>query len=158
MTLTTTTRQIPTVASTDVRTDRIAATPTWRVAMLAGVAAAAATELFALAARGAGVPMRAGSTGADHAEAIPAFGFASTTLMFAVVGTVFAVVLGRKSTHAAAIYTWTTTAVVAVSLLGPAFAGSTTTATKVVLAVAHVLAGAVVIPVVRRRLATSSAH
>jgi hypothetical protein len=75
------------------------------------------------------------------------------TLMFAAVGLVLAVVLGRRANHAARVYAIVTTIVVAISLLGPATAGATTTATKVVLALTHVVAAAVAIPLVTRRLA-----
>jgi hypothetical protein len=126
--------------------------PVWRVAAGAGVLAAAAAELTALVARLAGVPMEAGGAGADRAEPIPPLGFATMTLFFAAAGLVLAVVLARRATHAARIYAVVTTVVVAVSLLGPVSAGATTTATKVVLALTHVVAGAVAIPLVARRL------
>jgi len=138
-------------------TERARTAPVWRVSAAAGLVAAAAAELFALGARLADVPMRAGNAGADHAESIPPFGFAVTTLMFTVAGTVLAVVLARTARRAAAVYAWAAWAVVAVSLLGPATAGATTTATKVVLAISHVVAGSVAIPVVTRRLAAGRA-
>ena len=59
-----------------------ATSPVWLLGALAAVAAAIVTELFALVARALGVPMEAGSPGADAATPIPFGGFAGGTLMW----------------------------------------------------------------------------
>lgn len=132
----------------------LARSPVWRVGVLASVAAAIVTELFALGARAIDVPMEAGSPGVDTATAapIPIGGFAVGTLIWSIVGTVLAVVLARRAKHPAKTFVVTTVVLTVLSLAGPALAGDTTTATKVVLALSHLVAAAVVIPTLALRL------
>ena len=75
----------------------LARRPVWQVSYLAGLAASVAVEAWGLAARAAGVPMRAAGLGSHHATAV--------------------------------------------------------TITKLTLAAAHLIAGAIIIPLVARRLA-----
>ena len=146
MALTTT---IPTMTRDHVHAT---ASPVWRVGAMATITGAAVTELFSLAARALDVPMRAADPGASAAKDIPVGGFAMAVLMWAVVGTVLAVVFARRAKAPA--HTFATTAVVltALSLLGPVFATHTEVSTKVVLLVAHLIAAAVVIPPLTTRL------
>ncbi|GAA2985538.1 hypothetical protein LV75_005309 [Actinokineospora diospyrosa] len=55
--------------------------PIWLVSAAAGLAAAAATEVYGLLARAAGVPMAAGGLGADTAEPITVGMFAMGTVI-----------------------------------------------------------------------------
>jgi hypothetical protein len=126
--------------------------PVWLVSVLAGVTAAAATELYGLAARAAGIPMEAGSIGATTAEPITVGMFAMGTLICAFWGIVLAVILARYATRPARAYVRATVALTAVSLAGPLAAGDTATSTKLMLALAHLLAAAIIIPTVTRRL------
>lgn len=86
----------PTPGTPTARSTRsiLATSPVWLVGVLAAVAAAIVTELFALGARAIGVPMEAGSLDADTAAPIPLGGFAMGTLMWSVVGIILAVCPG----------------------------------------------------------------
>jgi len=124
----------------------------WLVGVLTAVAGAIVTELFALGARVIGVPMEASSLGADTAAPIPLGGFAMGTLMWSVVGIVLAVVLARWAKRPARTFVVTTVVLTVLSLAGPVMAVDTATATKVVLALSHLVAAAVVIPPLALRL------
>jgi hypothetical protein len=126
--------------------------PIWMVSAVAGVAAAVATEAYGLAARAAGIPMEAGSVGASTAEPITVGMFAMGTLICTFWGTVLAVLLARWASRPARAYLRVTVALVVVSLATPLGAGDTAISTKLMLAVAHVIAAAIVIPTVARRL------
>jgi hypothetical protein len=132
----------------------LATRPVWQVGILATLAGAAVTEAFGLAARGMGVPMEAASPGAKEAAEIPVGGFAFGVLFWAVAGIVLAVVLARWARRPARTFFVTTTALTALSLVGPALAPHTAVSTQIVLALSHVVAAAVIIPVVTRRLAS----
>jgi hypothetical protein len=129
--------------------------PVWLVSAAAALAAAAATELYGLVARAAGVPMSAGNIGAHTAQPITVGMFAMATLICAFWGTVLAVLLARFAARPARTYAWTAAALTALSLAGPLFAGDTATSTKLTLAVGHLLAASIIIPVVTRRLSRS---
>lgn len=126
--------------------------PVWMVSALAGVAAAAATEAYGLAARVAGIPMEAGNAGASTAEPVTVGMFAMGTLICTFWGTVLAVLLARFARRPARAYLGATVALAVVSLAFPLSAGATATSTKLMLAVAHLVAAAIVIPAVTRRL------
>ncbi|MFI7425902.1 DUF6069 family protein [Micromonospora sp. NPDC049836] len=137
-----------TVPSTDVLTTR----PVWLVSALAGLAAAIATELYGLAARTVGVAMEAGNIGASVSGPITIGMFAMGTAIAVFWGTILAVLLARYARRPARTYLWTTIALTAVSMAGPVLAGATAASTKLMLALAHILAAAIVIPIVTRRL------
>ncbi|MET8912642.1 DUF6069 family protein [Micromonospora sp. NPDC004551] len=124
----------------------------WLVSVLAGLAAATATELYGLAARAVGVPMEAGNIGASVSGPITTGMFAMGTAVSVFWGTILAVLLARCARHPARTYLWTTIALTTVSMAGPYLAGATATSTKLMLALAHIVAAAIVIPVVTRRL------
>jgi Family of unknown function (DUF6069) len=125
-----------------------------RVGVLASVAAAAATAVVALAAEAADVPMRAGSLGAHHADAIGPLTFALTTLMWSAVGTLLAAILARRAARSARTFQAVTVALTGLSLLGPVLAGATALATRLTLGTAHLVAAAIVIPALTWRLET----
>jgi hypothetical protein len=137
-----------TVPSTDV----LATRPVWLVSVLAGLAAAIATELYGLAAGAVGVPMVAGNIGASVSEPITIGMFAMGTATAVFWGTILAVLLARYARRPARTYRWTTIALTAVSMAGPYLAGATANSTKLMLALAHIVAAAIVIPIVTRRL------
>ncbi|MER7571478.1 DUF6069 family protein [Streptomyces sp. NPDC126514] len=130
----------------------LAQRPVWLVGIVATVAGAVVTEAFALGARAAGVPMDAASPGAEEAAEIPVGGFAGGVLFWSVAGIVLAVVLARFARRPARVFTVTTVALTALSLVGPAVAPHTATSTQIVLAVSHLVAAAVIIPLLARRL------
>jgi hypothetical protein len=128
--------------------------PVWLVSAFAAVAAAAATELYGLAARAAGIPMAAASVGASTAEPVSVGMFAMGTFVAAFWGTILAVLLARYARRPARTYARTTVALTVVSLAAPLAAADTAVSTKAMLAVAHLIAAAIIIPVVTRRLAS----
>ncbi|MEV7141433.1 DUF6069 family protein [Streptomyces tauricus] len=130
----------------------LATRPVWQVGVVAVLAGAVVTEAFALVARGLGVPMDAASPGATEAAEIPVGGFAGGVLFWAIVGVVLAMAVARWAQRPARTFVVTTVALTALSLVGPAVAPHTATSTQVVLAVSHVVAAAVIIPLLARRL------
>ena len=119
----------------------------WQVGVLASVAAAIATELFALGAEAIDIPMEV------DGEEIPFGGFAIITLLWSVVGTVLAVALARWAKRPARTFVVTTVVLTLLSLIFPLTARDTDTATQVTLALSHLLAAAIVIPALALRLA-----
>ena len=97
--------------------------------------------------------MEAGGFGADSAEPIPILGFAIATLIWTAVGIAIAVAMTRWAKRPAHTFTVTAVVLTVVSLVPPALAGATTTGTKLVLALTHVVAAALVIPALRHELA-----
>ena len=146
----TTTMTVPSTRSTASVATK---TPVWRVGALATLGGAIVTEAFSLLARAIDIPMAAADPGADAAKDIPVGGFAMAVVMWAAVGTVLAVVLARRAKRPALTFAVTTVALTVLSLLGPILATHTATATKSVLFVAHIIAAAIVIPPITRRLA-----
>jgi heme A synthase len=140
-----------------VRTRLLAGRPVWLVSALAGLTAAVATGLYGLAARAAGIPMSAGSIGASAAEPITVGMFAMGTLICTFWGTILAVLFARHASRPARAYVRTTVALTVVSLIAPLGAVDTATSTKLMLALAHLLAAAIIIPTVARRLSPATA-
>jgi hypothetical protein len=138
--------------TTVLATNVLRARPVWQVSVLAGGTAAVATELYGLAARAAGIPMAAGNIGATTAGPITVGMFAMGTLICTFWGTILAVILARYATRPARPYLRTTMALTTVSLASPLAAGDTATSTKLMLALAHLLAASIIIPTVTHRL------
>ncbi|MEU9570924.1 DUF6069 family protein [Streptomyces massasporeus] len=126
--------------------------PVWLVGLLATLAGGVVTEAFSLVARAAGVPMEAASPGATKAAEIPVGGFFGGVVFWSVAGIVLAVVLARWAERPARTFTVTTVVLTALSLAGPAGAPHTATSTQIVLAASHVVAAAVVVPLLAHRL------
>lgn len=126
--------------------------PVWLVGLLAGVTAAVATELYGLIARATGVPMAAGEIGAHTAGSITVGMFAMGTLICTFSGTILALILARYASYPARTYARTTVVLTVISLATPLAAGATATSTKLMLAFAHLIAAAIIIPAVTHRL------
>ena len=142
-------------AATSVQSQPLVRTrrrPVWLVSAAASAVALAVTALFGLAARRAGVPMAAAGFGQAKAGPITAASFAMGVLICAFWGTVLAMLIARFAGRPARTYLITTIALTAVSLLAPLSAADTATSTKLTLAAGHILAAAVIIPPVTRRL------
>jgi hypothetical protein len=152
MSVTTPQTQAPQTTSRSI-SGLLSARPVWLVGVLATLAGAVVTEVFALVARAAGVPMEAASPGAKEAAEIPVGGFFGGVLFWSVAGIVLAVALARWARRPARTFTVTTVALTALSLAGPAVAPHTATSTQIVLAASHVVAAAVIVPLLARRLA-----
>lgn len=148
------TQTTATATATETRTAGAFLTtgPVW----LAGAAAAAAGALaaygYGATAQALSVPMRAGEPWAGHAQAINAASFATGTLVCAFWGIVLAVIVARRAARPARAFARAAAALVVVSLAFPLDAAHTAPSTKLTLAGAHLLAAAIIIPIIARRL------
>jgi hypothetical protein len=122
------------------------------VSLGAGVVAAAAVELYGLAADVLGVPMRAGGMGASESDPIRTGMFAMGTAMNVVLGTVLALLVARFAKAPARTYLRSAVALTVLSFVPPLLAGDTPVSTKLMLCVSHVVVAAIVIPAVTARL------
>ncbi len=114
--------------------------------LAATAAAAIATSLVAAAGNAAAISL-------DVAGApISVPGFASLTAIFSMIGLVLALVLARTARSPRTAFVRTTVVLTALSLV-PDVLVDATTATKLLLMVTHLVAAAIVIPVIARRLA-----
>jgi hypothetical protein len=108
--------------------------------------ASVAVLAFAATADAAGVSLEVGG------EAIPLVGFAQMTFLCSLIGTVLAVVFARRARNPQRLFVRTTVALTIVSFV-PDVLADASTATRVALALSHVVAAAIVIPALARRLA-----
>jgi hypothetical protein len=116
-----------------------------RGGLAAAAIASAATATVAAAGHAAGISLD--MSGAP----IPPLGFATLTAIFSVLGLVIAAVLRRVARHPRAAFVRTTVVLTALSLVPDAIADAGT-ATKALLMVTHLVAAAIVVPAVARRL------
>jgi hypothetical protein len=107
--------------------------------------AAAATATVAAAGEFAGISLVVGGA------PIPVSGFAVLTVICSVVGLVLALVLARSARRPRTAFVRTTIVLTALSLV-PDVATDASAATKVLLMLTHVVAAAIVIPAIARRL------
>jgi hypothetical protein len=141
----------PTVPST-ISAERSAPNPrVWRAGLAAGAGAAVATMAVAAVAA---VAQSLDVTSLETApgEAIPVMGFGQLTLFFTVVGILIARTIGRRARQPRATFVTTTVVLTAISLV-PDVLLSTDAATKLTLMTTHLVAAAIVIPVLASRLA-----
>lgn len=117
----------------------------WRAGLVAGVAASIATMIVAALADAAGVPLEISG------ETIPLVGFANVTMIGAVIGTALAAVFARQARRPRTIFLRTTVALTVLSLV-PDVIADADLATRFVLGLTHVVAAAIIVPVVARRL------
>jgi O-antigen ligase len=136
--------------TTFVSTNKIA--PVWRVAAIATAAAAIVTEIVATVGRAFGASLEAGSIGAKTSERIPIGGFASATLMCGAVGVLIALAFARWAKRPDRNYYVVALALTALSFVPSLTAGHTTGGTKLTLCLGHLVAAAIIIPVVSARL------
>lgn len=135
-----TTATTPLSTTTDVRT-----TPLWRTGALAGVVAAVATTAVAAFALAADVPLEV------DGEEIPLAGFAQMTLLGAAIGLLLAKAFARWAAKPQRTFVATTVVLTAISIV-PDLTIPATAATKLTLIATHLVAAAIVIPAVARRL------
>ena len=119
---------------------------------LAGVAAAVATTAVAAVAKGLGVPMEAAPQSAVAAEPLPMVAFAQVTLMSTAIGVVLALALCRWARRPAWTFVITTVILTVLSVAPSVTAGHATLGTKAVLVLTHIVAAAIVIPLLAGRL------
>jgi hypothetical protein len=137
---------------TVTRTAAATTTPTTRTGSLfvTGIAAAAIASCATIAVAAAG---NAVGISLDMAgEPIPVLGFGTLTAVFSLVGLVLAAVLARTARHPHSTFVRTTVVLTALSLVPDAIADAATP-TKALLMLTHLIAAAIVIPAIARRLA-----
>ena len=130
-------------------TRTVVPTASTRSLLVAGVAATAvasvATAAVAAAGHAAGISLDVGGA------PIPITGFASMTALFSLVGLVLAAVLGRFARRPRRAFVRTTVALTVLSF-GPDLISDAAPGTKGLLMLTHLVAAAIVIPAVARRL------
>ncbi|MGD9959291.1 DUF6069 family protein [Nocardioides sp.] len=117
--------------------------------LIGTLAAMVATTLAAAVARAGGVDFELPPDG----EMIPLSGIAVVTGFFSVVGIVIAAALARWSASPAVRFVWTAGALTALSLVPPLLSRADG-ATVTTLVVLHLVAAAVMIPLLARSLRT----
>jgi hypothetical protein len=143
MTATTT---LTATTATTVRTPAGASTrQIRRTGVLAGLAASVATSTTAAVASALDVSLKVGG------KAIPVLGFAQLTFVAAIIGTVMAVVMSHRARRPRHAFVTSTIALTALSIV-PDVTADAHTATRLVLALTHVVAASIVIPVLASRL------
>jgi hypothetical protein len=144
-----------TASSTSDRTG-LFAKPVWMVGLVAAVAGAVATALFAVVADAVGVPLEVASESGGTPEAIPPAGFATLVLAAGVIGTLLAVAVNRWAKRPARTFLVVTGVLTVVSMASPFIAQEATTATRIALGLSHIVAAAVIIPTIANRLPRQS--
>lgn len=142
MSVTTTTAAAKTTAP---KATKAPAKPLIRDGLLATAIAAVATATVAAVGDLAGVSLDVGGA------PIPASGFAVLTAFFSVVGLVLALVLNRFARRPRTAFVCATVVLTALSLV-PDVLADAATSTKALLMVTHLVAAAIVIPAIARRL------
>ncbi|MDT4989903.1 MAG: hypothetical protein QOI74_3997 [Micromonosporaceae bacterium] len=117
-----------------------------RTGLAAAAAASAATMTVAAAGHAAGISLNLGGA------PIPVTGFGVLTAVFSMVGLVLAVVLAYKARAPRRTFLRTTVVLTVLSLI-PDVIADAGPATKVLLIATHLVAAAIVVPAVARRLA-----
>jgi hypothetical protein len=133
-------------------TFRLAKLPVCLAGAIAALAGAAVLYAYGSLAQALDVPMRAGEIGASHAQAITPASFASGVVFCTVAGTILAMVLARRAARPARAFLRTSLVLVAISLVFPLAASHTATTTRLTLALGHLIAAAIVIPIITGRL------
>jgi hypothetical protein len=146
--LTTSTTPAP---STSSATTAPARPGLWKPGLLAGLVASLATTSVVLVARGAGIPM------AIQDEAIPLAGFAQLTMVGAVLGILIARVLSTRARLPRRTFVAATAVLTGLSLV-PDVIADASVGTRLTLGLTHLVAAAVIIPVLARRLEGRTAN
>ena len=135
-------------ASTTTSASTTSASPSphlWPVAVGAALIAAAATTFVAAVGDAAGISLDVAG------EPIPLLGFANLTFGFALVGLAIAAGLRRWAADPRTAWIRTTVALTVLSLV-PDVLADAAVETKLLLMTTHVVAAAIVVPVVASRL------
>ena len=144
--MTNATTTIPTSILTNGDSTQTAQRPAlWRAGAASGAVAAAATTAVVVAARAADIPVAVGG------EEIPLAGFAQLTVFATIIGVVLAKVLSRRAGRPRHTFTVTTMALTAVSLV-PDVLVDATAGSKAILMLTHIVAAAIVIPALAKRV------
>lgn len=117
--------------------------PVRRAAVISVVAGTVATTAFAAVATAAGVPFEI------DGEPIPVGGFATLTVLGALLGAVILLVANRFASQPRRRFLQVTVALTVVSCI-PSLMAPPDAASKIALVAAHVIAAAVIIPILAR--------
>lgn len=120
--------------------------PLVRTGVVAAALASGATTAVAATGSAAGISLDVGGA------PLPVAGFAVLTAFFCLVGVVIAVVISRTARRPRGTFIRTTAALTVLSLV-PDVVVDAAPATRALLMLTHVVAAAIVIPAVSRRLA-----
>ncbi|MEG3632437.1 DUF6069 family protein [Micromonospora palythoicola] len=131
--------------STTANTTR-AITSTIGAGVVATAAASVATMAVAAAGNAAGISLDIGG------DPIPVAGFGVLTAVFSLLGVAIAALLSRFARHPRRAFVRTTVVLTVLSLV-PDVLADASPATKALLMFTHLVAAAIVIPAVARRLA-----
>jgi hypothetical protein len=142
-------------ATTTTATSRRHRVPVSVVTLGALVAGGVVTEAYSRLARAVGVDFVFGVNGSAQ-EAIPDFGFIGAVVTFGAIAILFAPAVARWAKSPRRTWNRTAWALAVASLLPIAPVAETDVSTEVGLAVAHLVAAAVVIPIVARRLSATN--
>lgn len=135
-----------TTAQQTTRSTRAARKPVWLHGLGATVVASAVVTVLAVVASAAGVSFETAS------GTIPLAGYAQLTALFSLIGVAMAAVMARVARRPRRTFVVTTVALTVASLV-PDVTFGFDAASAVVLMLLHVVAAAIVIPVLARRLA-----
>jgi hypothetical protein len=113
--------------------------------VVATALASAATPIVAVAGNAAGISLDIAG------QPIPVLGFGTLTVLFSLVGLVLAVTLARVARRPRIAFVRTTVVLTVLSLV-PDVIVDATPATKALLMLTHLVAAAIVIPTIARRL------
>ena len=113
--------------------------------VVAALAASVATPVVAAAGQAAGISLDI------EGAPIPLLGFATLTGIFSLVGVLLAVVLSRVARRPRSVFVRTTVVLTALSLV-PDVIVDAAPATKALLMLTHLVAAAIVVPALGRRL------
>jgi hypothetical protein len=120
--------------------------------LISGVLAAVAATVVAVVAEAAGVPMMAAPASASAGEHIPLAAYAISTLPSAAIGVLLALAFARWAPRPAATFVVVTVVLTILSFALPATTSFATTGTRLVLALTHIVAAAIIIPALARTL------
>jgi Family of unknown function (DUF6069) len=116
-----------------------------RTGVVAAALASGATTIVAAVGSAAGISLDVGGA------PLPLVAFAVLTALFSLVGLVLAAVMSRKARHPRSTFIRTTAALTVLSFVPDAIADAAP-ATKALLMLTHLVAAAIVIPAIARRL------
>jgi Family of unknown function (DUF6069) len=133
------------MTATLTTTTRRGTRPVVGAGLAATAVAALATSTVAATGSAAGISLDV--SGAP----IPVSGFTVLTVVFSLVGVALAVVLARRARRPRSTFVRTTVVLTALSLV-PDLVADAATATRVLLMATHLVAAAIVVPAVARRL------
>ena len=129
----------------------------WAFGAVAGVVSSLVVIALVALAEGAGLPMEVAENSTKQPEHIPLLGYGTVILGSTLVGLLLATAFARWARRPRLAFVITALVLTAVSFAFPATT-TATTATKVVLEITHVIAAALLIPVIAARLPSRRAR